>query len=607
MSAIYNAREELTKGHDSFTAMLVHRIEETPEREAFKFPGADGAWESLTWGQVGEEAATLAAGLIALGSESEQRVAIAGDTSMNWILADLGIALAGGAVTTVYSSTGAEDVAYILSDSNSHILFADNEGQLAKVLEQRDNLPELHKVVLFEGEGDGDFSISLDALRELGREALAADPNLVKERAAAVRPDHLATLIYTSGTTGKPKGVEIIQESWGYCGEALSSLGVMSADDVQLLWLPMAHVFGSVLLTCQIEMGFMTAVDGRVPKIMENCAVIKPTFMGAVPRIFEKVHAAITAMARAGGPEKEQGLAWGVSVGQRYHQAEIDGVEPDEELKAEYKMANELVLSTIRGALGGNIRFFISGSAPLSADISEFFAAAGMPVLEGYGLTETSAIVTICRPGTRRGGYVGEPQPGTEVMIADDGEILVRSPAVMRGYRNNPEATAEVLLDGGWFATGDIGEFDEYARLKITDRKKDLFKTSGGKYVAPSAIESQFKALCGLASNMVVHANNRKFVSALITLDPESCAAWAAANGKPADLESLSKDPEVQAIVQASVDKLNEGLNHWEKIQKFVILDRDLSIESGELTPSLKVKRKVVEAHNQELLDAFYV
>ena len=607
MSAIYNAREELTKGHDSFTAMLVHRIEETPEREAFKFPGADGAWESLTWGQVGEEAATLAAGLIALGSESEQRVAIAGDTSMNWILADLGIALAGGAVTTVYSSTGAEDVAYILSDSNSHILFADNEGQLAKVLEQRDNLPELHKVVLFEGEGDGDFSISLDALRELGREALAADPNLVKERAAAVRPDHLATLIYTSGTTGKPKGVEIIQESWGYCGKALSSLGVMSADDVQLLWLPMAHVFGSVLLTCQIEMGFMTAVDGRVPKIMENCAVIKPTFMGAVPRIFEKVHAAITAMARAGGPEKEQGLAWGVSVGQRYHQAEIDGVEPDEELKAEYKMANELVLSTIRGALGGNIRFFISGSAPLSADISEFFAAAGMPVLEGYGLTETSAIVTICRPGTRRGGYVGEPQPGTEVMIADDGEILVRSPAVMRGYRNNPEATAEVLLDGGWFATGDIGEFDEYDRLKITDRKKDLFKTSGGKYVAPSAIESQFKALCGLASNMVVHANNRKFVSALITLDPESCAAWAAANGKPADLESLSKDPEVQAIVQASVDKLNEGLNHWEKIQKFVILDRDLSIESGELTPSLKVKRKVVEAHNQELLDAFYV
>ena len=254
MSAIYNAREELTKGHDSFTAMLVHRLEETPEREAFRYPGADGEWVSLTWAQVGEEATLLAAGLIALGSESEQRVAIAGDTSMKWILADLGIALAGGAVTTVYSSTGAEDVAYILSDSNSHILFAENEGQLAKVLEQRDNLPELHKVVLFEGEGDGDFSISLDALRELGREALAADPNLVKERAAAVRPDHLATLIYTSGTTGKPKGVEIIQESWGYCGEALSSLGVMSADDVQLLWLPMAHVFGSVLLTCQIEM-----------------------------------------------------------------------------------------------------------------------------------------------------------------------------------------------------------------------------------------------------------------------------------------------------------------------------------------------------------------
>ena len=606
MSAIYTATEELPVGHESFTAMLVHRLAETPDREAFRFPGANDEWESLTWGQVGEEASALAAGLISLGIELEQRVAIAGDTSMKWILADLAISLAGGAVTTVYASTGAEDEAFILSDSNSHILFAENEAQLAKVIEQRDNLPELHKVVLFEGEGDGDFAITLDALRELGREALAADPDLVKNRAASVRPDHLATLIYTSGTTGKPKGVEIVQSSWGYCGQALRAIGVMDENDVQLLWLPMAHVFGSVLLTCQIELGFLTAVDGRVPKIMENCAVIKPTFMGAVPRIFEKVHAAITAMARAGGPEKEQGLAWGVSVGQRYHQAEIDGVEPDEQLKAEYAKADEMVLSTIRGVLGGNIRFFISGSAPLSADIAEFFAAAGMPVLEGYGLTETSAVTTICRPGSRRGGYVGEPQPGTEVMIADDGEILVRSPAVMRGYRNRPDATEEVLLPDGWFATGDIGEFDEYGRLKITDRKKDLFKTSGGKYVAPSAIESQFKALCGVASNMVVHADGRKFVSAIITLDPESAAAWANAHGKPTDLASLSKDPDMQAYVQASVDKLNEKLNHWENVQKFVILDRDLSIESGELTPSLKVKRKVVEAHNQDLLDSLY-
>ncbi|MGB3674819.1 MAG: long-chain fatty acid--CoA ligase [Candidatus Nanopelagicales bacterium] len=606
MSTIYKAREELPQGHASFTAMLIHRIASTPDRTAFQFPNDDGGWNSLTWAEVGEDATVLAAGLIALGIKSEQRVAIAGDTSMNWILADLAISLAGGAVTTVYASTGAEDVAFILSDSNSHILFAENEVQLQKVLEQRQNLPELHKVVLFNGPGDGEFSLTLDDLRALGREALGANPNLVQDRAASVQPDHLATLIYTSGTTGKPKGVEIVQSSWGYCGQALRAIGVMSEDDVQLLWLPMAHVFGTVLLTCQVEIGFSTAVDGRVPKIMENCAVIKPTFMGAVPRIFEKVHAAITAMARAGGPEKEQGLAWGVSVGTKYHQAQMDGNAPDEALSAEFAQADELVLSTIRGVLGGNVRFFISGSAPLAADISEFFAAAGMPVLEGYGLTETSAITTICRPDTRRGGYVGEPQPGTEVMIADDGEILVRSPAVMRRYRNRPDATEEVLLPDGWFATGDIGEFDEFDRLKITDRKKDLFKTSGGKYVAPSAIESQFKALCGVASNMVVHADGRKFVSAIITLDPDAAAAWATAQGKPTDLATLSEDPDMQAYIQASIDKLNEKLNHWENVQKFVILDRDLSIESGELTPSLKVKRKVVEAHNKELLDSLY-
>ncbi len=606
MSTIYKAQEELPPGHETFTAMLIHRFEETPDREAYRYPDEDGGWNSLTWAQVGEEAAVLAAGLIALGSENEQRVAIASDTSMDWILADLAISLAGGAVTTVYASTGADDVAFILSDSNSHILFAENETQLQKVLEQRENLPELHKVVLFNGSGDGDFSITLDDLRELGRQALADDPDLVKNRAASVRPDHLATLIYTSGTTGKPKGVELVQSTWGYAGQVLRAMDIVDENDVQYLWLPMAHVFGTVLIVLQVEAGMMTAVDGRVPKIMDNCAVIKPTFMGAVPRVFEKMHSAISAMAKAGGPEQEQGLAWGIAVGQRYHQALIDGVEPDETLKTEFAQADELVLALIRSLLGGKVRFFISGSAPLAADISDFFAAAGMPVLEGYGLTETAAITTLCRPGSRRSGFVGEPDPGTEVRLAEDGEILVRSPAVMRGYRNRPEANAEVMLEDGWFATGDIGEFDEFDRLKITDRKKDLFKTSGGKYIAPSAIESQFKALCGVASNMVVHADNRKFVSALVTLDPESAAAWASAHGKPTDLASLSKDADMQATVREAVDQLNENLNHWEKVQKFVILDRDLSIESGELTPSLKVKRKVVEAHNKDLLDSLY-
>ncbi len=607
MATIYRALETVPTPQESFTAMLRNRIGRTPDAHAFSYPDKDEQWQELTWEETGNEAAELAAGLISLGVEPEQRVAIAANTSMKWILAQFGIALAGAAVTTVYASTGADDERFILTDSNSQVLFADDEEQLAKVLSQRDQLPELRKVVLFSGStGGSDWAISWEDFKALGRDVLREDPQVVSNRSAAVTGEELATLIYTSGTTGRPKGVEITQASWGYVGAALRETDVIRDDDLQFLWLPMAHVFGTVLMAVAVEMGFPTAIDGRVPKIMENLAAVKPTFMGAVPRIFEKVHAAIGAMAKSGGPEQEAGFAWAVDTGRRYHQALADGVEPDEQLKADYAKADEAALKNIRALLGGRMRFFISGSAPLFADIAEFFAASGMPIYEGYGLTETSALATICRPNTRRAGYVGEPQPGTEIMIAEDGEILVRSPAVMRGYRNQPEASAEVLLADGWFATGDIGEFDEFNRLKITDRKKDLFKTSGGKYVAPSAIESRFKALCGVASNMVVHANNRKFVSAIVTLDPDSLTAWAAARGKDGDFATLSQDAELIETVQSSIDSLNEGLNSWEQVKRFVILDRDLSIESGELTPSLKVKRRVVEAHNQELLDGLY-
>jgi len=607
MATIYRALETVPTPQASFTSMLLNRFESSASALGFTYPDESEQWQELSWGQTGDEAAQIAAGLIALGVEPEQRVAIAANTSMKWILAQFGITLAGAAVTTVYASTGADDEQFILNDSNSHVLFAEDEGQLAKVLSKRDDLPELHKVVLFSGSTDGsDWVLGWDDFKALGRQALADDPEVVARRAQSVSGDQLATLIYTSGTTGRPKGVEITHSSWGYVGAALREADVIDDDDMQFLWLPMAHVFGTVLMAVSVEMGFPTAVDGRVPKIMENLAAVKPTFMGAVPRIFEKVHSAINAMAKSGGAEMEAGFAWAVGVGQRYHQAIADGVEPDEQLKLDYAKADEAALKNVRALLGGRMRFFISGSAPLFADISEFFAATGMLIYEGYALTETSALATICRPNTRRGGYVGEPQPGTEIMIAEDGEILVRSPAVMRGYRNQPEATAEVLLDDGWFATGDIGEFDEFNRLKITDRKKDLFKTSGGKYIAPSAIESRFKAVCAVASNMVVHADNRKFVSAVISLDPDSLTAWAAATRKEGDFATLSQDDDLVALVQESVDRLNEGLNSWEQVKKFLILDRDLSIESGELTPSLKVKRRVVVDHNRDALDALY-
>jgi long-chain acyl-CoA synthetase len=298
---------------------------------------------------------------------------------------------------------------------------------------------------------------------------------------------------------------------------------------------------------------------------------------------------------------------WAFDVGKRYSDAEMaNGEAPGGLLGIQHTIADKLVFSKVRDRLGGNIKLFISGSAALSPDIAEWFKIVGMPVLEGYGLTETTAAASITRPDNIKFGTVGEPVPGTEIKIAADGEILIKGPGVMRGYHNKPEATAEVFVGDGYFATGDIGEIDALGRVKITDRKKDLVKTSGGKYIAPSAIESQFKALCGVAGSMVVHANNRKFVSALISLDPDAAAAWAEARGKPTDIASLSKDPDMMATITTSVEELNAKLNKWETIKKFEVLDSPFTIEDGELTPSLKVKRKVVEEKYKDLLNSLY-
>lgn len=610
MASTSVAREKLPAVSESLTAMLIDRIAATPSREAFRAPTESGGWRSLTWAETGDDVNDVAAGLIALGIESEQRVGIASETSLDWIIADLAVAMAGGAVTTVYSSTGAEDVAYILSDSDTKILFAENEGQVAKVREQRENLPELRKVILMSGEknaDDGDWVMTLDDLRKLGEEKLVQDPDAVNNRAAAVKSDHLATLIYTSGTTGKPKGVELTHGNWGYIGAAMEGINTITIDDVQFLWLPLAHVFGSVLIAGQIRIGFVTAVDGRVPKIIENLPIVKPTIMGAVPRIFEKVYAGVQAGLAAEGGAKAKIANWAFGVGKKYKDAELaNGRPPGGLIAAQYGVADKLVFSKVRERLGGNVRLFISGSAALSHDIAEWFNIVGMPILEGYGLTETSAATSIVRLDNIKFGTVGEPMPGTEIKIADDGEILVKGAGVMRGYHNMPDATAEVFVGDHYFATGDIGEIDSMGRIKITDRKKDLVKTSGGKYIAPSAIESQFKAICGVAGQMVVHANNRNFASALIALDPDSIKVWAAANNKPDDIAALSKDPDMIAYIQKAVDDLNGKLNKWETIKKFEILDRPLTVEDGDLTPSLKVKRKVVEEKYKGMLDALY-
>ncbi|KRF19677.1 AMP-dependent synthetase/ligase [Nocardioides sp. Soil796] len=585
---------------------FLDRVEKSSASEAYRFPVGDN-WESVTWQQVGDRVSRLAAGLMALGIEPEQRVGIAAGTRYEWILADLAVMCAGAATTTVYPSTNAADTAYILSDSESRVVFAEDDDQVAKLVEHRAELPHLAKVVTFDGTADGDWVIDLAELERLGAEFLEANPAAVTDHAAAIDPEQLATLIYTSGTTGRPKGVRLRHRAWVYEGEAIASQDILHEDDLQFLWLPMAHSFGKVLLSTQLACGFPTAVDGRVDKIIDNLAIVKPTFMGAAPRIFEKAYSRIVTMQAAEGGAKEKLFKKAFAVGLEVDRLKREGKSVPLTLKLQHGLFDKLVFSKVRDRFGGRVRFFISGSAALNREVAEWFHAAGITVLEGYGMTENAAGATVNHPDQYKFGSVGAPFPGSEVKIAEDGEVLLRGPHVMEGYHNLPEATAEALTEDGWLHTGDIGELDDDGFLKITDRKKDLFKTSGGKYIAPSAIESQFKAICPYASQFLVIGNERNFVSALVTLDPDQMTDWAAQNGKEgASYTEVVTSPEAKEMVSGYVDELNGRLNRWETIKKFKILDHDLSIESGELTPSMKVKRKVVEDNNKELIASFY-
>jgi long-chain acyl-CoA synthetase len=581
------------------------RVQSSPNAEAYRFPKGD-EWQSVTWKETGDRVTRLAAGLVALGVEPEQRVGIASTTRFEWILADLAIMCAGAATTTVYPSTMDDDVAYILADSESRVVFAEDDEQIAKLVAHRSELPHLTKVVTFDGSSDNDWVISFEELERIGEEELAKRPDVVEERVEQTKPDSLATLIYTSGTTGRPKGVRLRHASWTYEGAAIEAQNILTMDDLQFLWLPMAHSFGKVLLSTQLAIGFPTAVDGRVDRIVDNLGVVKPTFMGAAPRIFEKAHDRIVLMQKAEGGIKEKLFKRAFDVGLQVDRLKREGQSVPALLDLQHKLFDKLVFAKVRERFGGRVRFFISGAAALNREVAEWFNAAGIQILEGYGLTETSAGSFVNKPWMNKFGTVGPVFPLSEVKIAEDGEVLIKGPGVMEGYHNLPEQTAETLEDG-WLHTGDIGELDEHGYLKITDRKKDLFKTSGGKYIAPSQIESHFKAICPYASQFLVHGNDRNYCVALITLDPDSMADWAKQNGmEGASYKEIVTSKPVHDMVEGYIKELNSRLNRWETIKKWIVLEEDFSVESGELTPSMKVKRKVVEDRYKQQIDALY-
>ena len=582
------------------------RVAASQDNEAYRYPRGE-AWESVTWKQTGDRVRSLAAGLLSLGLESEQRVGIASSTRYEWILADLAVMCAGGATTTVYPTTNDSDTAYILSDSECRVVFAEDDTQLEKIREHRSELPGLEKVVTFDGTADGDWVITMDALADLGEKFLAEHPEVIETTAQAIAPDQLATLIYTSGTTGRPKGVRLLHRAWVYEGAAIQVQDILDESDLQFLWLPLAHSFGKVLESAQLSCGFATAIDGRVEKIVDNLGVVKPTFMGAAPRIFEKAHARIVMMQEAEGGAKEKIFKRAFEVGLKVDELRRQGRSVPLPLRVQHALFDRLVFSKVRERFGGRVRFFISGSAALNAEIAQWFHAAGILILEGYGMTENAAGATVNHPDDYKMGSVGPALPGSEVKIGEGDEVLLRGPHIMAGYHNLPEETAKTLTDDGWLRTGDKGSLDAEGFLTITGRIKDLFKTSGGKYIAPSAIESKFKAICPYASQFVVFGNDRNFVVALITLDPDAMAGWAGENNmSSASYSDIVGSEKVREMIAGYVEELNSKLNRWETIKKWEILDHDLSIETGELTPSMKVKRNIVEDNNKDRIAAFY-
>lgn len=591
----------------SVVDILHHRIAETPDHEGLSGRRGSG-WFTWTWGEVGRRSRAVACGLRALGVERGERVGILAMTRPEWIVLDMGILASGGATTTIYTSNTAEECRHILHDSGTTICFVENGQQAAKLMSQREQLPNLRKLVWIDGEppaGDN-FQVALAELAEGGEAWEAANPGGYEAVANSMGPEDLATLIYTSGTTGLPKGVMLTHANWVYEAEAVAEMQILMMEDKHYLFLPLAHSFAKVLEIASIRVGVPTAVDGVVDDLVANLAVARPTVMAAVPRVFEKVYNKVVTGAKEAGGAKAAIFDWAVGVGRKVSQLRQKGQEPGGLLALQNRIATKLVFSKLQDRFGGRIRFFVSGGAPLSREIAEFFHAAGILILEGYGLTESSAASFVNRYTRYKFGTVGPAVPGTEVRIAEDGEILIRGGGIMRGYYNQPEATAEALSGDGWLHTGDIGEVED-GFLRITDRKKDLIVTAGGKNVAPQYVENLIKSSTALVSQVVMLGDKRPFCIALVTINEETVGKWARDRGLAfTDFASLSTLPEVTKLIEGEIEKVNTHLARYEQIKKIEVLPREFSVESGEMTPKMSIKRKVVQQNYKEIIDRLY-
>ncbi len=567
----------------------------------------DGAWHAISSEDLRRAVEEISMGLRSLGIGRGDKVAILSENRPEWAFADFAVLCAGAADATIYATLTPAQVLYILADSESRVVFVSNAAQAAKVAEIRAQLPYLQHVVRFDP-APAAGTTSLEELRAKGREGLAADPGAVRRRAAEVAGDDLATLIYTSGTTGDPKGVMLTH------GNLLHN--VLAAEKVfpmvdhewtALSFLPLCHSFERTAgHNFMLHRGVTIAYAESVEKVPENMQEVRPSIMCSVPRLYEKMYARVNEKVASDPPLRQKIFHWAIGVGREAFAHTVARTGPGALLKLKLALASKLVFSKIKERTGGRLQLFISGGAPLAREIAEFFGAAGMLVCEGYGLSETSPVITCNRPGRVKPGTVGLPLEHVEVKIAPDGEILTRGPHVMKGYFKKPEATAEAIEKDGWFHTGDIGFVDPDGFLVITDRKKDIIVTSGGKNIAPQPIENRLKAN-KLFAEVVMIGNKRNFAAALVVPAFEALEAWAKQQGMSVGArEELVRRPEVMAHYQGLVNEMTGDLAQFERIKKVALLAREFTQESGELTPTLKVKRRVVEERYKPIIDAMY-
>lgn len=592
----------MTKATTLGTSILEMRSRD-PQKIAIKFK-EDNKWVEKTWSEYYQDIETIGSALLALGIKPGDRVAIMANTRYEWSVTDLAIFGIKAITVPIYQNNTPEDVEYILNNSGARFLFTETRGPLKTFMAVKDQCPAVEKVLVFEETSSAADVLTWKAVNEIGKTYRQQHPQAYTDLCETLKTSDTATILYTSGTTGRPKGVILTHlQAISEVSEAFPFAGA-NDKDISLSFLPYAHILGRIEHWGHLYIGYTMAYAESLEKIRGNLTEIRPTIMVSVPRIFEKIYAAIWAQVQT-QPLKMKIFEWALSVGKKVGEYKLSGESIPLDLLIKYEGAKKLVLNKITEAFGGRLRFAISGGAPISQDIAMFFHSAGILILEGYGLTETTAAITVNTPFNYKFGSVGRPIGEVKLKIAEDGEVLVKSDKVMKEYYNNPEATKEAFTDG-WYHTGDIGEILPGGDLKITDRKKDLIKTAGGKYVAPQRLENLLK-LCPYITNVLIHGDQKKYIVALLTVDRPGLEKLAKDKGVAfSDWNELVKSTFVNDIIKKAVADANSQLASYESIKKYLILPNEFTVEAGELTPSLKVKRKVLDKKFSEQIESLY-